>query len=81
MRFIMYVKENNMMDEISITAENEEEALYTFIDEKLQLIKGIKYVNDLRKSLYNDFDNLISSLEEKNRCVLNSDVMIKKILV
>ena len=81
MRFIMYVKENNMMDEISITAENEEEALYTFIDEKLQLIKGIKYVNDLRKSLYNDFDNLISSLEGKNRCVLNSDVMIKKILV
>ena len=81
MRFIMYVKENNMMDEITITAENEEEALYTFIDEKLQLIKGIKYVNDLRKSLYNDFDNLILSLEEKNRCVLNSDVMIKKILV
>ena len=81
MRFIMYVKENNMMDEITITAENEEEALYTFIDEKLQLIKGIKYVNDLRKSLYNDFDNLISSLEGKNRCVLNSDVMIKKILV
>lgn len=81
MRFIMYVKENNMMDEITITSENEEEALYTFIDEKLQLIKGIKYVNDLRKSLYNNFDDLITSLEEKNRCVLNSDVMIKKILV
>jgi len=75
----MYVKDNNMMDTINLTAENEEEALYIFIDEKLQLIKGIKYVNDFRKELYNDFDKFLVNLETKNRTILNKDVMVKKI--
>ena len=79
MKFTMYVKDNNMMDTINLTAENEEEALYIFIDEKLQLIKGIKYVNDFRKELYNDFDKFLVNLETKNRTILNKDVMVKKI--
>jgi len=75
----MYVKDNNMMDTINLTAENEEEAIYIFIDEKLQLIKGIKYVNDLKKELYKEFDTFLVNLETKNRCILNKDVMIKKL--
>ena len=80
MKFTMYVKGNNMMEEINITAENEEEALYICIDEKLQLIKGIKYVNDLRKELYNEFEKFLLNLETKNRCIVSKDVMIKKII-
>ena len=79
MKFTMCVKENNMIDEINFIAENEEEALYICIDEKLQLIKGIKYVNDLRKELYNEFDKFLLNLETKNRCIINKDVMIKKL--
>ncbi len=80
MKFTMYVKDNNMMEEINIIAENEEEALYICIDEKLQLIKGIKYVNDLRKELYNEFETFLINLETKNRCILSKEVMIKKII-
>ncbi|WBW95187.1 hypothetical protein [Oceanirhabdus sp. W0125-5] len=79
MKFIMYVKESNMMEEVKITAENEEEALYICIDEKLQLIKGIKYVNDLRKELYNEFEKFVNKLETSNRVILCKDVMVKKI--
>lgn len=78
MKFTMYVKENNMIDEISISAENEEEALYIFIDEKLQLIKGIKYVHDLRKNMYDQFDVFAEKLKEKNRCILSKEVMVEK---
>jgi len=73
------VKENNMIDEINLTADNEEEALYICIDEKLQLIKGIKYVKDLKKDMYNEFEKFLVNLETKNRCIINKDVMIKKI--
>ena len=79
MKFMICVKENNMIDEINLTADNEEEALYICIDEKLQLIKGIKYVKDLKKDMYNEFEKFLVNLETKNRCIINKDVMIKKI--